>query len=47
METTTAIYNITAVTIGLTIVIVGIYCHRRGLEEAELEESYSYDDLLP
>jgi len=44
---TTAIYNITAVTIGLTIVIVGIYCHHQGLEEAEIEESYLYADLLP
>jgi hypothetical protein len=44
---TTSIYNIIAVTIGLAIVIVGIYCHHRGLEEAEIEESYLYADLLP
>lgn len=41
------IHNIAAVSVGLTIIIVGIYCHRRGLEEAEVEESYSYADLLP
>ena len=45
MEATT-IYNIGAVSVGVIIVIVGIYCHRRGLEEAEIEESYSYADLL-
>jgi hypothetical protein len=45
MEATT-IYNIAAVSFGVTIVIVGIYFHRRGLEEAEVEESYSYADLL-
>lgn len=45
MEATT-IYNIAVVSFGVTIVIVGIYFHHRGLEEAEIEESYSYADLL-
>ena len=40
------IYNIACVSVGVIIVIVGIYYHRRRLEEDEVEESYSYADLL-
>ena len=47
MEETTMIHNIAAVSVGIIIIIVGIYCHHRGLEEAEMEESYSYADLFP
>ena len=44
-------YNIIIVTFGISMVIGGIYWHRRSLqeseaEESEAEESYSYVNLL-
>ena len=43
--TDNAMYNIIIVSLGISIVTYGIYWHRRSLEEAEIEESYSYTDL--
>ena len=44
-------YNIIIVTFGISMVIGGIYWHRRSLQESEAEESeaedsYSYVNLL-
>ena len=43
--TDNAIYNIIILSVGVSITIGGIYWHHRSLEEAEIEESYSYTDL--